>query len=114
MLKDLGPDGTAINWGGHLTDHHAYFGTAYAGLWASDGTVAGTKRVGSMSALWSTSMGDQLYFAGCDSTCYGVFTSDGTAAGTSRLDGPTNAVQVGVAGNTVFIAENGELWAYVP
>jgi ELWxxDGT repeat protein len=115
MLKDLGPDGGAINWGGHVTDHHAYFNTAHAGLWASDGTTAGTRRVGSMSALWSTSLGDQLYFAGSEGSAdYPVFTSNGTAAGTHRLDGPTNTVQLGSAGNTVFMAENGELWTYVP
>lgn len=115
MLKELGPDGGSINWGGHATDHHAYFNTAYEGLWASDGTSAGTQRVGDMTALWSTSLGDQLYFSGSEGTSqYPVFTSDGTAAGTHRIDGPVNTVQLGAAGNTVFIAENGELWVYNP
>jgi ELWxxDGT repeat protein len=114
MLRDLGPEAAYSNWGGFSTDHHAYFNAGGAGLWASDGTVAGTVKVGQMRALWSTSLGDQLYFAGCDDTCYPVFTSDGTPEGTHRLPGPTNTVQLGAAGDTVYLAENGELWVYVP
>jgi ELWxxDGT repeat protein len=118
LLKDLGPDGGSSNWGGYASDHHAYFNTwetgESMGLWASDGTVAGTRHVGDMRAMWATSLGDRLYFGGCDDTCYPAFTSDGTLEGTYRFDGTASTVQLGAAGETVFMAVEGELWVYVP
>lgn len=122
LLEDLGPKGIIVNSGGFSSDHHAFFNTGEdnnsLALWASDGTVAGTGRVGDMYALWTASLGDHLYFGGCQqnvpNTCYDFFTSDGTNAGTYRIDGADYVVQVGVAGNTVLLNQDGELWAYNP
>ncbi len=104
-----------VNFNGTLF-FRANDGTGLA-LWKSDGTDAGTVKVGTGYSLPSslTVVGSTLYFTANNGT--ELWKTDGTNAGTVRVKqlGASNAASLTAVGNTLFFtatdASNGnELW----
>ncbi len=55
---------------------------APTGLWATDGTQAGTVLLGEMTPWWGGAVGDYFVLAGPDGVGSAIWASDGTPAGT--------------------------------
>ena len=125
MLKDWGTDkyaGVAVTW---AADDRVYMLAGEDlpgfGLWVSDGrTSEGTRFLANLTMFGAATVGHEIYGVGCyrDQSCefgYQFLTSDGTPDGTRQIGEALNLLpDVGVAGNTVFLNVNGDLWRYVP
>lgn len=102
------------------TDLHTY------GLWLTDGsTSAGTGFVAKVDFFNAVSVGSDIYGPGCyrDDTTVPVgcgsgpllMTSDGTLVGSHDIPGAVNLLgDITVAGGTVFMNVNGQLYRYEP
>jgi hypothetical protein len=89
-----------------------YLSDSHPGLWVSDGTAAGTRKIsneGPKDGLW-TAFAGRLFYA---SSTGPLYTSDGTAAGTRpvRPDGePRNAYRLLRFANRLIAVSAGDFW----
>jgi ELWxxDGT repeat protein len=108
LVKNISP-GSAGTWpvyGGTSAGGHVFFNVdnqgliANYGLWSSDGTAAGTVRVGPWAEQWA-GLGNKLFFV----DRFGLlWRSDGTATGTSRVMWVTSEVyELATTGTLLYL-----------
>jgi ELWxxDGT repeat protein len=87
--------------------------------WVSDGTVAGTQRLGDLAPGTASSFpygfvgfAGQVWFVALDPAGFGLYRTDGTPPGTARFFGLTQSPRhLAVAGTRLFFDNAGEVWS---
>jgi len=129
-LRVLGPSGDQQlgvvrqgqeQWTSTAVNSSEVFVGTEEGLWRSDGSSSGTRKVAAIPSFHLTFAGERLVFAGADESGGEVWSSDGTSTGTRRLadlsPGPPstfaeNTSRFASLGSTViFLGTNGEIGA---
>ncbi|HJU38046.1 MAG TPA: hypothetical protein VJ724_00635, partial [Tahibacter sp.] len=74
-------------------------GFYYGGIWRSDGTTAGTRRIvsGVFERFNMAVVGDRIFFDACCNYPWGLNVSDGTEAGTRAVPLPPDMIGLGSA-----------------
>lgn len=87
----------------------AHDGVFLQGLWATDGTVAGTRQITTAAPLYLTPVGSELFFVADDSGYgYELWATDGTKAGTRLVrdinpgSGGSNPEQLTESGGLLY------------
>lgn len=124
-----GPDGSVV--GGRVVGDRLYlrastgvsptfpFGPLDIEPWVTDGTAAGTVRLGDLAPGTNSSLPDgfvqfagAVWFFAADAAGLGLYRTDGTPTGTIRFFGATTyPFNVAVAGQRLFFDNNGEVWS---